>query len=208
MNNHDKKIVAIFDNFSFISKQPFEIGVCLGVAGFALLLGFIGFDLWQNSGSAIGITLLVLNLVIIVVSIVHIANMQEVPKTYSSKTSGDFLYRRSLQMTRFIQKELISQIDDSKFPTARTQIQKYNNSIRLLSFVVVFEREAYLFIRLPKNVSARRNLEELQEIANDLALELGLTKSSFQDFMNNQNLGLGYISRSKYKVMRLSLIHI
>ena len=79
MNNHDKKIVAIFDNFSFISKQPFEIGVCLGVAGFALLLGFIGFDLWQNSGSAIGITLLVLNLVIIVVSIVHIANMQEVP---------------------------------------------------------------------------------------------------------------------------------
>ncbi|MBI1720214.1 MULTISPECIES: hypothetical protein [Lactobacillus] len=204
MNNHDKKIVAIFDNFSFISKQPFEIGVCLGVAGFALLLGFIGFDLWQNSGSAIGITLLVLNLVIIVVSIVHIANMQEVPKTYSSKTSGDFLYRRSLQMTRFIQKELISQIDDSKFPTARTQIQKYNNSIRLLSFVVVFEREAYLFIRLPKNVSARRNLEELQEIANDLALELGLTKSSFQDFMNNQNLGLGYISRSKYKVMRLS----
>lgn len=204
MNNHDKKIVAIFDNFSFISKQPFEIGVCLGVAGFALLLGFIGFDLWQNSGSAIGITLLVLNLVIIVVSIVHIANMQEVPKTYSSKTSGDFLYRRSLQMTRFIQKELISQIDDSKFPTARTQIQKYNNSIRLLSFVVVFEREAYLFIRLPKNVSARRNLEELQEIANDLALELGLTKSSFQDFMNNQNLGLGYISRAKYKVMRLS----
>lgn len=204
MNNHDKKIVAIFDNFSFISKQPFEIGVCLGVAGFALLLGFIGFDLWQNSGSAIGITLLVLNLVIIVVSIVHIANMQEVPKTYSSKTSGDFLYRRSLQMTRFVQKELISQIDDSKFPTARTQIQKYNNSIRLLSFVVVFEREAYLFIRLPKNVSARRNLEELQEIANDLALELGLTKSSFQDFMNNQNLGLGYISRSKYKVMRLS----
>ena len=204
MNNHDKKIVAISDNLSFISKQPFEIGVCLGVAGFALLLGFIGFDLWQNSGSAIGITLLVLNLVIIVVSIVHIANMQEAPKSYSSKTSGDFLYRRSLQMTRFIQKELISQIDDSKFPTAKTQIQKYNNEIRLLSFVVVFEREAYLFIRLPKNVSARRDLRELDEIANDLALELGLTRSSFQDFINHQNLGLGYISRSKYKVMRLS----
>lgn len=202
--NQNKKIQTIFDNFSFISKQPFEIGVSLSIVGFALLLGFVGFDLWQNSGSVFGIFLLILNLVIVVGAIIHIANMQEVPKAYSSKISGHFLYKRSLQLTRFVQKELVSQIDDSKFPTARTQIQKYNNSIRLLSFVVVFEKESYLFIRLPKNVSARRDLRELDEIANDVALELNLTKSSFQDFINHQNLGLGYISRAKYKVMRLS----
>lgn len=202
--NQNKKIQTIFDNFSFISKQPFEIGVSLSIVGFALLLGFVGFDLWRNSGSVFGIFLLILNLVIVVGTIIHIANMQEVPKAYSSKISGHFLYKRSLQLTRFVQKELVSQIDDSKFPTARTQIQKYNNSIRLLSFVVVFEKESYLFIRLPKNVSARRDLRELDEIANDVALELNLTKSSFQDFINHQNLGLGYISRAKYKVMRLS----
>lgn len=200
--NQNKKIQTIFDNFSFISKQPFEIGVSLSIVGFALLLGFVGFDLWRNSGSVFGIFLLILNLVIVVGAIIHIANMQEVPKAYSSKISGHFLYKRSLQLTRFVQKELVSQIDDSKFPTARTQIQKYNNSIRLLSFVVVFEKESYLFIRLPKNVSARRDLRELDEIANDVALELNLTKSSFQDFINHQNLG--YISRAKYKVMRLS----
>lgn len=202
--NQNKKIQTIFDNFSFISKQPFEIGVSLSIVGFALLLGSVGFDLWRNSGSVFGIFLLILNLVIVVGAIIHIANMQEVPKAYSSKISGHFLYKRSLQLTRFVQKELVSQIDDSKFPTARTQIQKYNNSIRLLSFVVVFEKESYLFIRLPKNVSARRDLRELDEIANDVALELNLTKSSFQDFINHQNLGLGYISRAKYKVMRLS----
>lgn len=202
--NQNKKIQTIFDNFSFISKQPFEIGVSLSIVGFALLLGLVGFDLWRNSGSVFGIFLLILNLVIVVGAIIHIANMQEVPKAYSSKISGHFLYKRSLQLTRFVQKELVSQIDDSKFPTARTQIQKYNNSIRLLSFVVVFEKESYLFIRLPKNVSARRDLRELDEIANDIALELNLTKSSFQDFINHQNLGLGYISRAKYKVMRLS----
>lgn len=202
--NQNKKIQTIFDNFSFISKQPFEIGVSLSIVGFALLLGLVGFDLWRNSGSVFGIFLLILNLVIVVGTIIHIANMQEVPKAYSSKISGHFLYKRSLQLTRFVQKELVSQIDDSKFPTARTQIQKYNNSIRLLSFVVVFEKESYLFIRLPKNVSARRDLRELDEIANDIALELNLTKSSFQDFINHQNLGLGYISRAKYKVMRLS----
>lgn len=202
--NQNKKIQTIFDNFSFISKQPFEIGVSLSIVGFALLLGFVGFDLWRNSGSVFGIFLLILNLVIVVGAIIHIANMQEVPKAYSSKISGHFLYKRSLQLTRFVQKELVSQIDDSKFPTARTQIQKYNNSIRLLSFVVVFEKDSYLFIRLPKNVSARRDLRELDEIANDVALELNLTKSSFQDFINHQNLGLGYISRAKYKVMRLS----
>lgn len=202
--NQNKKIQTIFDNFSFISKQPFEIGVSLSIVGFALLLGFVGFDLWRNSGSVFGIFLLILNLVIVVGAIIHIANMQETPKSYSNKVSGDFLYKRSLQLTRFLQKELVSQIDDSKFATARTQIQKYNNSIRLLSFVVVFENESYLFIRLPKNVSARRDLRELDEIADDLALELGLTKSSFQDFINSENIGLGYVSRAKYKVMRLS----
>ena len=157
----------------------------------------------RNSGSVIGIILLILNLGIIVAAIIHIANIQEVPKSYSNKVSGDFLYKRSLQLTRFVQKELVSQIDDSRFSTAKTQIQKYNNEIRLLSFVVVFEREAYLFIRLPKNVSARRDLEELQEIADDVALELGLTKSSYQDFINHENIALGYVSRAKYKVMRL-----
>lgn len=202
--NQNKKIQTIFDNFSFISKQPFEIGVSLSIVGFALLLGFVGFDLWQNSGSVFGIFLLILNLVIVVGAIIHIANMQEVPKAYSSKISGRFLYKRSLQLTRFVQKELVSQIDDSKFATAKTQIQKYNNAIRLLSFVAVFEHETYLFVRLPKNVSARRDLDELQEIADDLALELGLTKSSFQNFINCQNIGLGYVSRAKYKVMRLS----
>ena len=202
--NQNKKVQAIFDNFNFIAKQPFEIGVSLGICGFALIFGLIGLDIWNNTGSGFGIFLLILNLVIIVILIVHIANMKETVNIYNNKSSGQFLYRKSLQLTRFIQRELVFQIDDSKFPTAKTQIQKYNNEIRLLSFVVVFEREAYLFIRLPKNVSARRDLEELQEIADDIALELGLTKSSFQNFINHRSIGLGYVSRAKYKVMRLS----
>lgn len=197
--NQNKKIQTIFDNFSFISKQPFEIGVSLSIVGFALLLGFVGFDLWRNSGSVFGIFLLILNLVIVVGAIIHIANMREVPLAYSDKVSGQFLYKRSLQMTRYIQKELVFQIDDSKFATAKTQIQKYNNAIRLLSFVAVFEHETYLFVRLPKNVSARRDLDELQEIADDLALELGLTKSSYQNFINCQNIGLGYVSRQSIR---------
>ncbi len=202
--NQNKKVQAIFDNFNFIAKQPFEIGVSLGICGFALIFGLIGLDIWNNTGSGFGIFLLILNLVIIVILIVHIANMKETVNIYNNKSSGQFLYRKSLQLTRFIQRELVFQIDDSKFPTAKTQIQKYNNKIRLLSFVVVFENEAYLFIRLPKNVNARRDLEELDEIADDIALELGLTKSSFQNFINHRSIGLGYVSRAKYKVMRLS----
>lgn len=202
--NQNKKLQTIFDNFNFIAKQPFEIGVSLGIFIFALMLGLIGLDIWNNTGSRFGIFLLILNLVIIVIVIVHIANMKETVNIYNNGTSGQFLYRKSLQLTRFIQRELVFQIDDSKFPTAKTQIQKYNNKIRLLSFVVVFENEAYLFIRLSKNVNARRDLEELDEIADDIALELGLTKSSFQNFINHKSIGLGYVSRAKYKVMRLS----
>lgn len=202
--NQNKKLQTIFDNFNFLAKQPFEIGVSLGIFIFALMLGLIGLDIWNNTGSRFGIFLLILNLVIIVIVIVHIANMKETVNIYNNGTSGQFLYKKSLQLTRFIQRELVFQIGDSKFPTAKTQIQKYNNKIRLLSFVVVFENEAYLFIRLPKNVNARRDLEELDEIADDIALELGLTKSSFQNFINHKSIGLGYVSRAKYKVMRLS----
>ena len=202
--NQNKKLQTIFDNFNFLAKQPFEIGVSLGIFIFALMLGLIGLDIWNNTGSRFGIFLLILNLVIIVIVIVHIANMKETVNIYNNGTSGQFLYKKSLQLTRFIQRELVFQIGDSKFPTAKTQIQKYNNKIRLLSFVVVFESEAYLFIRLPKNVNARRDLEELDEIADDIALELGLTKSSFQNFINHKSIGLGYVSRAKYKVMRLS----
>lgn len=202
--NQNKKLQAIFDSFNFIAKQPFEIGVSLGICGFALIFGLIGLDIWNNTGSGFGIFLLILNLVIIVILIVRIANMKETVDIYNNGTSGQFLYKKSLQLTRFIQRELVFQIDDSKFPTAKTQIQKYNNKIRLLSFVVVFENEAYLFIRLPKNVNARRDLEELDEIADDIALELGLTKSSFQNFINHKSIGLGYVSRAKYKVMGLS----
>ena len=202
--NQNKKLQTIFDNFNFLAKQPFEIGVSLGIFIFALMLGLIGLDIWNNTGSRFGIFLLILNLVIIVIVIVHIANMKETVNIYNNGTSGQFLYKKSLQLTRFIQRELVFQIGDSKFPTAKTQIQKYNNKIRLLSFVVVFENEAYLFIRLPKNVNARRDLEELDEIADDIALELGLTRSSFQNFINHKSIGLGYVSRAKYKVMRLS----
>lgn len=202
--NQNKKLQTIFDNFNFLAKQPFEIGVSLGIFIFALMLGLIGLDIWNNTGSRFGIFLLILNLVIIVIVIVHIANMKETVNIYNNGTSGQFLYKKSLQLTRFIQRELVFQIGDSKFPTAKTQIQKYNNKIRLLSFIVVFENEAYLFIRLPKNVNARRDLEELDEIADDIALELGLTKSSFQNFINHKSIGLGYVSRAKYKVMRLS----
>ena len=191
--NQNKKLQTIFDNFNFLAKQPFEIGVSLGIFIFALMLGLIGLDIWNNTGSRFGIFLLILNLVIIVIVIVHIANMKETVNIYNNGTSGQFLYKKSLQLTRFIQRELVFQIGDSKFPTAKTQIQKYNNKIRLLSFVVVFENEAYLFIRLPKNVNARRDLEELDEIADDIALELGLTKSSFQNFINHKSIGLGYV---------------
>ena len=140
--NQNKKLQTIFDNFNFLAKQPFEIGVSLGIFIFALMLGLIGLDIWNNTGSRFGIFLLILNLVIIVIVIVHIANMKETVNIYNNGTSGQFLYKKSLQLTRFIQRELVFQIGDSKFPTAKTQIQKYNNKIRLLSFVVVFENEA------------------------------------------------------------------
>ena len=96
-------------------------------------------------------------------------------------------------------------VDSSDYNySAQSQIQKYNNRLRLLSFVAVFEREAYIFIRLPKNIASRRDIEDLKEIANDIALDLDMRTSSFQPYINNQNLGLGYVSRGKYEVMRLA----
>lgn len=202
--NMDRKIKFIFENYNFLAHEPFKISVSLAVIAFAFVLMLFGLDIYKHVSTSLGGFLIAINLVIAVVMVVYIAYMQDAAKKQNLKLVKGFNYRLSLQMSRFLQKELISPVDSSDYNySAQSQIQKYNNRLRLLSFVAVFEREAY-FIRLPKNIASRRDIEDLKEIANDIALDLDMRTSSFQPYINNQNLGLGYVSRGKYEVMRLA----
>lgn len=143
MKIRDKKIKAIFDDCNFIARQPFEISVCYSIIAFAIAFCLFGLDLGANVSSGLGMILVLVNLAIIVFVVFHLSNMEEEPTCYSN-IFGRFSHKKSFQSTRFLQKELVSQVDNPKFATAKSQGQKYNNSIRLLSFVAVFDREAYL----------------------------------------------------------------
>lgn len=205
MNNQDKKLQLIFEQFHFLANEPFKISISLGVVGFAFAFILFGWEIMNNVSRSFGLFLIIINIAIIIGAICFIAYMRQYPKAYSNRVSGQFLFKTSLQMTRFIQRELILPVEASRIAyTAKSQIQKYNNELRLLSFVVVFENESYIFIRMPKNVTARRDIAELEEIADDVVLELGVNKSSFKSLIINKNIGLGYVSRAQYKVMRLA----
>lgn len=200
----DKKIKDIFDSYHFLALQPFIIGCLLGIVGFALVFGLFGLSISFNLSLKAGLILIILNLFVVGGALVRIAYMRNKPKNLdNTPTNGVFNYKQSLQLTRQLQKELITFVAGSEYNT-KSQSQTYNNVLRLLSFVVVFENEAYIFIRLPKNVASRRSFEELKEICDDLSLNLNLNTSGLQPFLANRNIGLGYVSRSIYQVMRLA----
>lgn len=191
---------AIFDNYKFLGLQPFKIDCCLGVIAFATLIILMGWDLKKTTGLALGTFLMIVNALIIVEAVCYIAYMRE---TAYKEDIADFNYRKSLRLTRFLQKELAVPINASQFNN-KVYGQKDNNRLRLLSFVAVFKGSAYIFIRLPHNVSSRREMEEYKAIANDIADELGLSPSSLQRMINKTNLGLGHVNTAVYQVMRLS----
>lgn len=201
----DRRAKFIFENYNFLASQPFKISVVLSVIALAIALIFIGIDLIENASQKIGYFLIIISTPLAILSLVYIAYMRENTKHIDPHFVKEFDYHQSLQMTRFVQKELEMPVDESKYNySAKIKQQKKLNQIRLLSFVVVFQSEAYIFVRLPKNVITRRGMEDLNQIARDIALELDMRSSSFQPYINNTNLGLGYVSRGRYEVMRLA----
>ena len=101
-------------------------------------------------------------------------------------------------MTRLLQKELVEIVAGSGMLT-----QKENNSLRLLSFVVVFNKNAFLFIRQSEKVENRKDHDLLMAVANDIADNLGLSISVLLPLNISTSIGLGHYHFQHYEVMQL-----
>ena len=110
----------------------------------------------------------------------------------------------SLKMTRLLQKEVVESIESPEDNFHATNFRtKENNSLRLLSFVVVFRRNAYLFIRQSNKVVNRSDHDALLAVANDIADNLGLSISVLLPLNISTSIGLGHYHFQHYEVMQL-----
>ena len=136
-----------------------------------------------------------------IASVVYIANLPDRPNSlYDIK----FSYRRSLNSTRELQKLLVQNVDSIGFPTARKQSQINNNLIRYESFVLVFERYGYIFIRQTQKIDSRRDREVYDNAAEEISVSLGMRRSTFQNLVVERFWGAGQIKLEHFLVMRIS----
>ena len=192
----------LYDQFFFIARQPLKINTALFVDLVLIFLSIIELDAYFN-GILTGFfaVCLILNVACVIASVVYIANLPDRPNSlYDIK----FSYRRSLNSTRELQKLLVQNVDSIGFPTARKQSQINNNLIRYESFVLVFERYGYIFIRQTQKIDSRRDREVYDNAAEEISVSLGMRRSTFQNLVVERFRGAGQIKLEHFLVMRIS----
>lgn len=191
----------LYDQFSFLAREPLKINTALFVDLVLIFLSIIELDARAN-GILTGFFgfCLILNVACVIGSVVYIANLQDKPTSlYDIK----FNYRRSLNSTRELQKLLVQNVDASNFATAHKQSQINNNLVRYGSFALSFERYGYIFIRVPQKIDSRRDREVYDMIAEDISISLGMRRGVYQNLIVERSFGMGQIKLQHYLVMRL-----
>ena len=192
----------LYDQFFFIARQPLKINTALFVDLVLIFLSIIELDAYFN-GILTGFfaVCLILNVACVIASVVYIANLTDRP---NSLHDIKFSYRRPLDSTRELQKLLVQNVDSIGFPTARKQSQINNNLIRYESFVLVFERYGYIFIRQTQKIDSRRDREVYDNAAEEISVSLGMRRSTFQNLVVERFWGAGQIKLEHFLVMRIS----
>lgn len=192
----------LYDQFDFLALEPLKINVALFIDIVIAFLSLIELDAIVNGILKEFFTFcFIINGALIVASLIYIANLQDKPDSlYDIK----FQYKRSLNSTRELQRLLIQNVDSSNFVTARKQSQINNNLIRYRSFVIVFERYSYIFIRIPQKIDSRRDQAIFDDIAKEISLSLRMRRTTFQDLVVERSFGLGQIKLEHFLTMRIS----
>ena len=202
MNRNFKNI---YEKYKYLATTPAKIDTALVVIVFNLFFVLAGIDFCLNVAiSLLSVGFVIINIAVAIGSVIYIANLRELPEFTNLGEREDFDFRMSLKMTRLLQKEVVESIESSKDNFHATNFRtKVNNSLRLLSFVVVFRRNAYLFIRQSNKVVNRSDHDALLAVANDIADNLGLSISVLLPLNISTSIGLGHYHFQHYEVMQL-----
>lgn len=195
-------IRKLYNQFKFIAVQPLKINITLFIDVVLVVISLFEFDCVANNVLKDFFTFwLIVNIIFVIGSFLYIANLQDKPNSlYDYK----FEYKRSLNSTRELQKLLVQNVDSSNFVTARKQSQINNNLIRYRSFVIVFERYSYIFIRIPQKIDSRRDQAIFDDIAKEISLSLRMRRTTFQDLVVERSFGFGQIKLEHFLTMRIT----
>lgn len=202
MNRNFKNI---YEKYKYLATTPAKIDTALVVIVFNLVFVLAGIDFCLNVAiSLLSVGFVIINIAVAIGSVIYIANLRELPEFTNPGEREDFDFRMSLKMTRLLQKEVVESIESPEDNFHATNFRtKENNSLRLLSFVVVFRRNAYLFIRQSNKVVNRSDHDALLAVANDIADNLGLSISVLLPLNISTSIGLGHYHFQHYEVMQL-----
>lgn len=202
MNRNFKNI---YEKYKYLATTPAKIDTALVVIVFNLVFVLAGIDFCLNVAiSLLSVGFVIINIAVAIGSVIYIANLRELPEFTNPGEREDFDFRMSLKMTRLLQKEVVESIESPEDNFHATNFRtKENSSLRLLSFVVVFRRNAYLFIRQSNKVVNRSDHDALLAVANDIADNLGLSISVLLPLNISTSIGLGHYHFQHYEVMQL-----
>lgn len=203
------KYKELYHDFRFIALVPAKIATSLGILIAILLLLIMDIDFGQNSDvgwNAWGIVWVVLLIIVGLIDVKYLVNIQKYPRYYRQEYEQlGYSFQESKKLTKYLQRLLRSKVDSSSYiSSAQRQNQLENNLIRLGSFVVCFKQSIYIFILRTGGIDGRRDINDLNEIARELANFTDARNSSFQQFTTEYKPPLMINRRlANYVVQRL-----
>lgn len=177
----------LYDHFRFLALVPAKIITGFGILATILLLLIVAIDFGQNSyagWNVLSISWTILLVILGIFDINWLAKIQKYPKYYRQEYEQlGYDFQESKKLTRYLQRLLRSKVDSSSYiSSANRQNQIENNLIRLGSFIICFRQSIYIFILRTGGIDGRRDINELNEMAREIANFTNSRNSSFQQF--------------------------
>lgn len=198
----------LYNDFKFLALVPAKMITGWGVLATILLLLIAAIDFGQNSYTGWNVWSIGWSILLVILGIIDInllTNIQKYPKYYRKGYEQlGYDFQESHKLTRYLQRLLRSKVDSSSYiSSANRQNQIENNLIRLGSFVICFRQSIYIFILRTGGIDGRRDINDLNEIARELANFTNSRNSSFQQFTTEYKPPLGNRRLVNYIVQRL-----
>lgn len=198
----------LYNDFKFLALVPAKMITGWGVLVTILLLLIAAIDFGQNSYTGWNVWSIGWSILLVILGIIDInllTNIQKYPKYYRKEYEQlGYDFQESHKLTRYLQRLLRSKVDSSSYiSSANRQNQIENNLIRLGSFAICFRQSIYIFILRTGGIDGRRDINDLNEIARELANFTNSRNSSFQQFTTEYKPPLGNRRLVNYIVQRL-----
>lgn len=177
----------LYNDFKFLALVPAKMITGWGVLVTILLLLIVDIDFGQNSYSgwnAWSVSWATLLIMMGIIDVECLTKIQKYPKYYRQEYEQlGYDFQESKKLTRYLQRLLRSKVDSSSYiSSANRQNQIENNLIRLGSFIICFRQSIYIFILRTGGIDGRRDINELNEMAREIANFTNSRNSSFQQF--------------------------